>query len=371
MMKLCVVANSAWNLVNFRLGLLKALLQQGWEVHVLVPDGPETALMREAGCHVHDVFIDCKGTHPWHDGRLFLRLRGWYQRLQPDVVVHYTIKPVIYGSLAARVLGIPALNAITGLGTAFLRDGWLQRLVRQLYKLALPASPSVMFENPDDLALFVNSGLLRPEQAVQVPGPGVDVGYFQPCPLPDVSGDAPVFLLVARMLRDKGVVEYVEAARLLRPRHPQARFVLLGFLGVENVSAIHQAQMDAWVAEGAVEYWGATSDVRPMIERADCVVLPSYREGMPRTLLEAAAMGRPLVATDVPGCREVVRDGVNGYLCPAKDAKALAQSMEKIIQASPGLRQRLGEAGRFCVETQFAERYVIDCYLRAISGMVK
>lgn len=187
-MKLCVVANSAWNLANFRLGFLKALIQRGWEVHVLVPDGPETRLMREAGCQVHDVFMDCKGTHPWHDGLLLLRLRRWYQRLQPDAVVHYTIKPVIYGSLAARMLGIPVLNAITGLGTAFLRDGWLQRLVRQLYKLALPASPSVMFENPDDLALFVKAGLLRPEQAVQVPGPGVDITHFAPCPLPDTGG---------------------------------------------------------------------------------------------------------------------------------------------------------------------------------------
>lgn len=370
-MKLCVVANSAWNLANFRLGFLKALIQRGWEVHVLVPDGPETRLMREAGCQVHDVFMDCKGTHPWHDGLLLLRLRRWYQRLQPDAVVHYTIKPVIYGSLAARMLGIPVLNAITGLGTAFLRDGWLQRLVRQLYKLALPASPSVMFENPDDLALFVKAGLLRPEQAVQVPGPGVDITHFAPCPLPDTGGDAPVFLLVARMLRDKGVVEYVQAAQLLRPHYPHARFVLLGFLGVENVSAIHQAQMDEWVAEGSVEYWGATSDVRPMIARADCIVLPSYREGMPRTLLEAAAMGRPLVATDVPGCREVVQDGVNGYLCQVKDAGALAGAMEKIITLSPSQRRVLGDAGRHRVEERFAEGYVIDCYLRAISDMVR
>lgn len=167
------------------------------------------------------------------------------------------------------------------------------------------------------------------------------------------------------------MVEYVDAARLLRARHPHARFVLLGFLGVENVSAIHQEQMDEWVAEGAVEYWGAASDVRPMIERADCIVLPSYREGMPRTLLEAAAMGRPLVATDVPGCREVVQDGVNGYLCQVKDAEALALAMEKIIQLSPEQRAALGAAGRERVEAKFAEGYVIDCYLRAISAMVK
>ena len=370
-MKLCVVANSAWNLANFRLGFLKALIQRGWEVHVLVPDGPETRLMREAGCQVHDVFMDCKGTHPWHDFLLFWRLRQHYLRLQPDAIVHFTIKPVIYGSLAARSVGVPVVNAITGLGTAFLREGWLQRLVRRLYKLALPASPTVMFENPDDLDLFVRAGLLHPSQARLSPGPGVDVAHFQLSALPDARGDAPVFLLVGRMLRDKGVVEYVEAARLLRQRCPGARFALLGFLGVENVSAISRAEMDAWVAQGDVEYWGAASDVRPMVEKADCVVLPSYREGMPRTLLEAAAMGRPLVATDVPGCREVVVDEVNGYLCEVKNAQSLAQAMEKVARLTPTQRRVLGHAGRERVEQQFAEDYVVSFYIQAILDMVQ
>jgi len=370
-MKICVVANSAWNLANFRLGFIKALLARGWQVHVLVPDGPETSCFLEAGCTVHALPMDCKGTHPWHDFQLFWRLRQIYQHLQPDAVVHYTIKPVIYGSLAARTVGIPVLNAITGLGTAFLRHGWLQRLVRQLYKLALPASPSVMFENPDDLALFVQAELLKPQQAVQVPGPGVDIQHFQLAPFSDAQGDSPIFLLVGRMLRDKGVVEFVEAARLLRQRYPAARFALLGFLGVENVSAISPAEMDEWVTQGHVEYWGSASDVRPMIARADCVVLPSYREGLPRTLLEAAAMGRPLVATDVPGCREVVVDGVNGYLCTAKDAEALAQAMEKVACSTPEQRYAMGLAGRRRVEEKFAESHVIKFYIQAILDMVK
>lgn len=370
-MIVCVVANSAWNLVNFRLGLIRALIAQGHTVHILVPDGPETAQMRDAGGQVHLVSMDCKGTHPLHDGWLCWQLLRQYRRLRPDVIVHYTIKPVIYGSLAARCLGIPVLNAITGLGTAFLSDGWLQRLVRKLYKLALPASPTVMFENPDDLALFVDGGLLQQRQAVQVPGPGIDVTHFTPCPLPDAHGAAPVFLLVGRMLRDKGVVEFVEAARQVRQVFPAARFALLGFLGVENISAITQEQMDEWVAEGDVEYWGSTSDVRPMVAKADCIVLPSYREGMPRTLLEASAMGRPLVATDVPGCREVVQEGINGVLCQAKDAISLAQAMLRIAQLNPARRQALGLAGRQRVEDLFAEHHVINCYLRAISAMLK
>jgi len=174
-----------------------------------------------------------------------------------------------------------------------------------------------------------------------------------------------------RMLRDKGVVEYVEAARMLKARCPGARFALLGFLDVENVSAISRAQMDAWVAEGVIEYWGETHDVRPMIARADCVVLPSYREGMPRTLLEAAAMARPLVASDVPGCREVVSDGVNGFLCEVKSASALAQAMAQVVTLSPAARQVLGNAGRSRVEQAFALDQVVDCYLQAIRVVVK
>jgi glycosyltransferase involved in cell wall biosynthesis len=203
-----------------------------------------------------------------------------------------------------------------------------------------------------------------------VPGSGIDTQRFLPCALPDQDGHSPVFLLLGRILRDKGVVEYVEAARMLKARCPGARLALLGFLDVENVSAISRAQMDAWVAEGVIEYWGETHDVRPMIARADCVVLPSYREGMPRTLLEAAAMARPLVASDVPGCREVVEHGVNGMLCQVKSASALAQAMANIAELSPADREVLGAAGRRKVEQTFSLNKVIECYQHAIAVSV-
>jgi glycosyltransferase involved in cell wall biosynthesis len=366
-----LVVNSIWNVANFRLPVIRALLEQGHQVHVIAPDGPEGEMLKNIGCQVHPLFMDCKGTHLWRDGRLMWQLRQLYADIQPDLILHYTIKPVIYGSLAARSLGIPSLNTITGLGTAFLSNSWVQLLVKQLYRWALSASPVVVFQNPDDKDLFVRARLLRADQATLAPGSGIDVDRFSVQPLPDVSGQYPVFLLVGRMLRDKGVVEFVEAARQVRQLFPGARFALLGFLGVENVSAITQAQMDEWVSQGVVEYWGATSDVRPMVAKADCVVLPSYREGMPRTLLEASAMGRPLVATDVPGCREVVQEGVNGALCQAKDASSLAQAMLRIAQRNPAQRLALGLAARERVENLFAERYVINCYLKAISAMLK
>ena len=365
-----IAVNAAWNVVNFRLGLIEALLAQGHQVHVLAPQGPEFAALARLGCVTHALDIDCKGTHPVKDFRLMLQLRSCYARIQPDVALHYTIKPVIYGSLAARSLGIPALNTITGLGTAFLSSGWLQAMVKKLYRAALQQAKVVVFQNPDDRQLFLDTGLLQAAQAMLIPGSGIDTQRFTPVALPDQDGRAPVFLLLGRMLRDKGVVEYVEAARMLKARCPGARFALLGFLDVENVSAISRAQLDAWVAEGVIECWGETHDVRPMIARADCVVLPSYREGMPRTLLEAAAMARPLVASDVPGCREVVEHGVNGMLCQVKSASALAQAMANIAELSPADREVLGAAGRRKVEQRFSLNKVIECYQHAIAVSV-
>ena len=367
----CLVANSAWNISNFRISLIRMLLEQGHDVHVVAPPGRELGMLAALGCHVHEVNIDCRGTHPIRDGRLLLTLWQTYRRIRPDVLLHYTIKPVIYGSLAARLLGLPALNTITGLGTAFLRDGWLNLMVKCLYKLALAPARVVIFQNADDRALFVQAGLLHPEHAMLVPGSGVNITHFSPVPLPDQTGDAPVFLLVGRMLRDKGVVEFVDAAGFVRQAYPKARFALLGFVGVENVSAISSAQMDEWVASCAVEYWGAASDVQPMLAQADCVVLPSYREGMPRTLLEGGAMGRPLVATDVPGCREVVKDGETGFLCEAKRADSLAEAMLKVAGLSPQQRAELGRAARAHVVSQFAEKYVIDSYIKFIYSIGK
>ncbi len=367
----CLVANSAWNISNFRAGLIQTLREQGHDVHIVAPPGAELAMLAAQGCQVHEVNMDCRGTHPVRDGRLLLTLWQTYRRIRPDIVLHYTIKPVIYGSLAAHLLGIPALNTITGLGTAFLRHGWLNRMVKRLYKLALASAPIVIFQNADDRSLFVQAGLLRAEHAMLVPGSGVDITRFSPQPLPDQAGDAPVFLLVGRMLRDKGVVEFVEAAAHVRQACPKARFALLGFVGVENVSAISAAQMDAWVAAGAVEYWGAASDVQPMLAQADCIVLPSYREGMPRTLLEGGAMGRPLVATDVPGCREVVKDGETGFLCEVKRVDALAEAMLKVAGLSPHQRAELGHAARQHVVSQFAEKYVIDSYIKFIYSITR
>lgn len=367
-MKIALASNTAWNLYNFRGGLIRRLLEEGAAVTVVAPPDAFSDKLAGMGCEVISLPMDNKGTHPVRDLRTLCYFHSVYRKVRPDVALHFTIKPVIYGSLAARMQGIPVANTITGLGTAFLREGWLMRVVESLYRVSQRWPQRVFFQNHDDRDLFVGRGLVPAEKAERLPGSGVDLERFTPVVYP--GNPAPVFLLVARLLRDKGVVEFVEAARRVRAHHPEARFQLLGPLGVANRTAIPAEEVAGWVAEGVVEYLGETGDVRPALAAADCVVLPSYREGVPRTLLEGAAMDRPIIATDVPGCREVVAEGENGYLCRAKDAKDLAERMERFIRLPSDARQAMGKAGRAKVEREFDERLVIGRYIQVIDEIV-
>jgi glycosyltransferase involved in cell wall biosynthesis len=362
-----VCSNYAWTLVNFRLALLRALVAAGYQVHVLTQfDGTESKL-GSIGVELHDLNIDRKGINPLRDVlTLFCTLRV-LRKVRPLVVLNFTIKPVIYGGMAARMLGVRCISTITGLGTAFVRDNWLTGLVRQLYRVSQRRVARVFFQNHEDMALFESGRLVPAGRMVRLPGSGVDLAHFQVQPLPDAAEVR--MLLIARLLWDKGVGEYVEATRRLRRVYPQCRFQLLGPLGVENRTAIDSKQMDAWVAEGVVEYLGTTDDVRPFIAGAHCVVLPSYREGVPRALLEAAAMGRPLIAADSVGCRDVVEDGVNGYLCRVRDPVDLSRKMEQFMELPAEKWQAMGQAGRTKVEREFDERIVVGRYLELVGEL--
>lgn len=360
-----IALNTAWNLINFRSGLIKALVAQGYEVVALAPHDEYAAQLQTLGCRYLPLTMDNKGTHP---GRDLLLLTHFYRLMRsekPDVFLGYTVKPNVYGSLAAHALRIPVINNVAGLGTVFIKGGWLNQLVRGLYRIALSRSAKVFFQNEDDRQLFISGRLVSETIADRLPGSGVDLSKFQPTPLP--ARHTVRFLLIARMLWDKGVGEYVEAARLLKLRGIQAECYLLGFLDVQNPAAISRKQMDNWVAEGVVRYLGVSDNVREEIAQADCVVLPSfYREGTPRTLLEAAAMARPIVTTDSVGCRDVVDDGVNGFLCKPKDASDLADKMARMAAMSHAERVAMGLRGREKVEREFDEKIVIEKYLAAI-----
>jgi glycosyltransferase involved in cell wall biosynthesis len=360
--------NASWNIVNFRLGLIRALQADGHRVIALAPHDAYSRRFAELAVEYRAIEMDKKGLSPLADLRLLRSYRRILRELGADIFLGYTAKPNIYGSLAAQSLGMRVINNVSGLGTAFLRGGWLLRVVSALYRRAFRRSARVFFQNPEDRDLFVAKRLVRPDQTGLLPGSGIDLGRFSPGhAAAREDGGAFRFLLVGRVIRDKGIIEYVEAARRLRPRWPDVRFQLLGFVDAENRTAISKDIVDGWVAEGLIDYLGAADDVRPFVAAADCVVLPSYREGLPRTLLEAAAMARPMIATDVPGCRHLVRDGVNGLLCAVRDSGALATAMERMLEAAPEQRAAWGAEARAIAEREFSEEVVIARYRDAIA----
>lgn len=367
-MKVLITINTAFNVSNFRAGLVRALIAEGHQVTALVPADKHVAQIAELGAEVVDLSMDKKGLSVVNDFLLVQRFMREFRNHCPDIILSYTIKNNIYGAIAAQRVGIPFIPTVTGLGTAFLGHPLLTEFVTRLYRKAFRPLPKIFFQNRDDQNVFLERRIVTEDQCVLVAGSGINLTRFSPSPLPSTGEDA-VFLMIGRVLRDKGVSEYVNAARIVRKQIPTARFQLLGPAGYENRTAFSRKDVAAWEEEGILEYLGTCNDVRPAIAGADCVVLPSYREGTPRTLLEAASMGRPLIATNVPGCREVVEDGLNGALCKARDADSLAAACLKFLALSPDAKFRLGSASRAKAERQFDERLVIDAYKQALMDL--
>jgi glycosyltransferase involved in cell wall biosynthesis len=366
-----LVCNTAWAIYTYRHGLIKMLVAKGAEVTVLAPRDRTFPLLEQMGCRCIDLPVASKSTNPLADLRTMFALYRLYRKLKPSLVFHYTIKPNIYGSIAAKLAGVPSVAVTTGLGYVFIQPSRAAQVAKALYRFAFRFPREVWFLNHDDEAAFLGERLLaHPERARLLHGEGVDLAHFAYTPLPDKPHFD--FVLIGRLLWDKGVGEYVEAARRLRTQYPHARFQLLGPVGVANPSAITREDVDAWQREGLIEYLGEAHDVRPHVANADCVVLPSYREGVPRTLMEASAMGRPIVATDVPGCREVVADGVTGLLCEARSAESLAAKLAQMLDMDLEARRTMGERGRHKVAAEFDEAAVVERYkdtLRTWTGV--
>ena len=358
-------ANSSWNIAHFRSGLIRGLKGDGYRIAVAAPEDEHSDLVRALGADFLPIPIASAGTSMIEDARLFLRYCEIMREVRPQAFLGFTAKPNIYGSLAARMSGVRIINNITGLGTVFIKRSILTPIVMALYRLALRGSSTVFFQNRDDLELFVAKGLVRKGKTELVPGDGVDLDRFSPARSAQKPGPFR-FLLIARLLWDKGVGEFVEAARIVRQHHPDVMFQLLGPSEVENRTAIPAATLQEWADEGIVELLGEIDDVRPAIAASDCVVLPSYREGLPRTLLEGSAMGKPLVATDVPGCRDVVLDGETGFLCEVRSAESLAKAMRRMLELPPKQRLEMGRRGRSNVELNFGEPLVVAKYVEAL-----
>ena len=364
-MKFLIIASYPGSILKFRGALIEAIREKGFEIHIAAPEfdnHPEdVTALKNLGYTLHDIPLQRTGTNPLKDAFALSALYLIMQKVKPSHVIGYTIKPVIYGTLAAWIAKIPNRYAlITGLGYAFQQveetgnRSKLQKLIHRLYKQALSKTSKVFFQNPDDLNLFKQLKLISSNTpTVVVNGSGVDVSEYDVVPLPIADDNTTElrFLLIARLLGDKGVREYTQAARFIKVKYPQAQFDLVGWID-DNPDSIEQKELDQWIDEGIINFWGKLADVKPAIAASSIYVLPSYREGTPRTVLEAMAMGRPIITTDAPGCRETVTNEVNGFLVPVKSVDRLVEAMEKFI-LDPSLIEMMGKASRQIAENKF------------------
>jgi len=351
------------------MNFVKTLLKKGYEVHTIAPVDGYTKYLVDAGCHHHSIRMDSRGINPLKDFALILELTGIYRSVKPDIILHYTIKPNVYGSIAAALLRIPTVNNVCGLGTVFLTKNFLSAIALQLYRWSFRFPKKVFFQNPDDRDLFLAQKLVPAASADLLPGSGIDLSRFTPAPFS--RNKKFTFLLISRLITDKGVLEYVEAVKRLKGEGVDAHFQILGAKDPKHKRGIPLRTIAKWIDERTIEYLGTVEDVQPFIKAADCVVLPSYREGTPHTLLEAASCAKPIVTTDVPGCHQVVENGHNGLLCKLRDAEDLADKMKQMSSLNDDVLREFGQNGRRKMEREFDESIVIDKYLKAITEFQK
>ncbi|MDH5905123.1 glycosyltransferase family 4 protein [Vibrio splendidus] len=366
-----ITSNTSWYLYNFRKNTILTLLKEGYRVIAISPKDDYSQKLANLGAEYQHIEIDQGGTNPVKDVGTFFGFIGLYRKIRPDVVLNFTPKNNIYSTLAASLFGAKSVNNIAGLGMVFISENITAKLARFLYKISQPKAHTIFFQNNEDKELFAKHKLAPLDITDRVPGSGADLTRFSLSPSKD---DGVVrFLLIARMLYDKGIGHYVEAARELKSKYgDNVEFCLLGFLDVNNPSAVSKAEMKTWVEEGIVNYLGTSDNVESEIAKVDCMVLPSfYREGVPKSLLEACAMGKPIVTTDNVGCRETVDDGVNGYLCELRSTSSLVEKLELMINLSHEQRLLMGEMSRIKVENEFDEQIVINKYLQAVKSAIE
>lgn len=361
------------DVLHFRLPLLKALREKGYETTVAAaPDEGEAKVAAE-GIECRRLYYERGGMNPLQEVRVIYSIYRLYNVIKPDIAINYSVKLNIYGAIAARFAKVPVINVVSGLGYIFVRDTLASRVGRALLRFSLRYAAKIIALNPDDAHQLVAEGFADPRKLIQINGEGVDTVYFSESFCVNTKKDPSkfVFLLIARMLYDKGVLEFVEAASRIVATDSSVQFWLLGPLDAQIPSAISAEQLKKWERRGIVRYLGVTDDVRPFICKSDCVVLPSYlREGMPRVLLEAASMQKPIITTDVPGCRQIVQDGVNGFLVKPRDPESLANAMRRMVGLPEEKRVEMGKRGRELVLSEFSNEKVMTKFLNVIEEVL-
>jgi len=360
--KILLVANTAWNFVNFRLPLIRALQNQGCEVVCAAPaDGYETQLLGVR--FVPLKHLSRKGLSPWEHLLLYRELRDLIRQEQPDKAVFYTIKPNIFGNFAAKRCGVPAISMVVGLGYVSTRPV-LRKMALMLYRISLRWAQHVVFQNNDDLVVFKKARAVQEGRSSVILGSGVDTRHFSAQETTHQNKKNVVFLFVGRLLTDKGIREFAEAAVQVCKNYSNAEFCILGAPDPGNPASILPSELYEWTEAGHVRWLGSTDDVRPHLKQADAIVLPSYSEGLSRALLEGMAMGKPIITTFSGGCRELVEEGLNGFLAPAGDAGALAEVLKRFLDLPLSRRIAMGRYSRLKVEKEFSDDVVLPEYLR-------
>lgn len=363
--KILLIANTAWNVWNFRRSLIESLVNEDVEVVCLAPeDGYEQKLNDIPGLrYVALRHLSRKSLSLWGNLQTFLEISRILRSEKPDLAVFYTVKPNIFGALAARLCRTPAIAAVEGLGYAATAPRLLRKIIFGLYGFAFRYVRKVIFLNHDDRAEFLYHRVVTPDKTLVIKGTGVDTSYFYP---EENTVTEPVFLFIGRLLSDKGIREFIRAASLVKEAAAQARFQLLGSPDAGNPASILPAELIHWIDNHSIEYMGQTDDVRPFIARAGVIVLPSYREGMPRVLLEGMAMGKPIITTDSVGCRETVDEGRNGFIVPSENAEALAEAMLRFLQLPVDRQSAMGRYSRVKATTEFSNSVILPQYLQLI-----
>lgn len=375
------VSNTSWGIFRFRHQLIRSLVREGFHITVIAPEDQHTDLIKNIGGVAFLPLKKLKATSLsiLDDFAFYREIKKIYSALRPSLVFHYTIKPNIYGTLAASALGIPVISVITGLGYAFMNRTPVKIAAGFLYRLALARSRETWFLNQDDKDYFVSRNLVPAGKTSILHGEGIDTDYYSTAsrftgdlsPPSNPGTPGPIFLLMARLIREKGIMEYVEAARRIRAVNPGAEFRILGRLNEKSPSAISSDQLHDWQQENIIWYMGSAEDVRPHIAEADCIVLPSWREGLPLSILEAGAMGKPVITTNTAGCWDVITDGINGFLCEPRNAESLGHAISRFLGMSLNERMAMGEAARKNVEDHFGMENIIRFYKNKIHRYIR
>lgn len=368
-LKIGIVLNTAWNIYNFRLGLVKAFLAVGHEVYAIAPVDDFVSEIEATGCTFIPVeHLSRKGVNPIQDLKFGYELYKIYTSNELDVVLHYTIKPNIYGCLAAGRAKVKSISTVTGLGYSFMKEGMVNKIVKKLYKTAFKSGTRIAFQNRDDKKLFEDLSLCPKRKTTLIKGSGINTTHFKPMPKKQTY-EKLIYLFVGRLLYDKGVTELFEAAQQFKEKCPETEIWVVGAIDDGNPSAVAKAEVEAQEVKGTIRYWGVSKDVRSIMQEADVVVLPSYREGLPRVMLESLAMGKPIITTDTAGCRETIQDTKNGFLIPTKNAQALADAMVRMYELTDEARQEMGKVGRAMALQEFDEQAIIKRYFDEIEAM--